>query len=429
VTAPPTDRKPRSGRTRLRPERRTRGDVTVAVLLTALLVGGAVALWGMSPAARTISRPSPVPVPAPPPAAGTPAGFTEAWRATSTATSVPVVAGPAVVTADGTRVLGRDPVTGAERWSYERDRALCALASGFPGADHGQGRILALYAGTGDWCSELTALRPGTGERATANNPDLHVGTRLLAGGSSVVATGTDYLEVMRSDLVRTLEYGALPTPAQPGRQPRTGCTYGSVALTSDRLGVIERCPGEPTDRLTVLATDGDGDADEPQVQFSVAVPTKGAVLVAVTADRAAVALPGPPRLLVLDATGQQLDLVDLDVPAADLASDPPGGAAPVETDGESVYWWTGSRTVALDALDLVPRWVLPGTLGPAVAYGPTLLVPVPGAISEVDPTSGVARRTIPVDRGSDAPVRLAALGEVLLEQRGTELVALRPTG
>ena len=54
------------------------------------------------------------------------------------------------------------------------------------------------------------------------------------------------------------------------------------------------------------------------------------------------------------------------------------------------------------------------------------MLVPVRGGLRELDPLRGVVRRTIPVDR-PDTPVRLAVLGDVLLEQRAGEVVALRP--
>jgi hypothetical protein len=333
-----------------------------------------------------------------------------------------------VVTADGSAVVGRDARTGAEAWSYTRDIPLCAVGAGFPGADDGVGRVLALYEWHAGWCSELTELRPDDGARTATSNPDVKPGTRLLENGTFVAATGSRYLEVMRSDLVKTMEYGDVPTPVQVGRQPRPGCTYGSTALTTGRLGVLERCPDDPADRLTVLSPDGSEGAETPQVEFSVLLPKRGATLVALSADRVAVALPNPARLLILDRTGQQVAMINLDVPDADLAADPPGGVAAVTGDGSHLYWWTGSQTVALDAADLAPVWTVPHTLGPAVSYGGGLLVPVAAGLLDVDPDRGSTVRTIPVARDDrTAPVRLAPIGEMLLEQRGPEVVALQP--
>src|SRR5699024_2888347 len=121
--------------------------------------------------------------PEPPPASGVPAGFTEAWRAPSGATPLPVVSAHAVVTADGSALTGHDPLTGAPSWTYSRDAPLCTVASGFPSTDGGVGRVLALYGDGDRWCSELTALRPDTGARAAAANPDTRPGSRLLAAG------------------------------------------------------------------------------------------------------------------------------------------------------------------------------------------------------------------------------------------------------
>ena len=420
---PDTRDRPRPAR--LRPERRRRGDVVAAAVLTVLLLGGAAVLWSTGDVAGTSADPAAEPIAAPPAAAGVPTAVTEVWRAPSGATATPVVAGPAVVTAGGSRVVGRHAATGQEHWSYARDRPLCTVAAGFPRADDGLGRVLALYEGGSGYCSELTSLRPDTGARAGAGNPDVHPGTRLLASGSSVVATGGDYLEVLRSDLVKTLEYGDVPAAAQPDEQPRPDCAHGSTAIGSDRLAVVERCPGEPADRLTVVAPDGEDGAEKPQEEFSVPLPGPGAVVVAVSADRVAVALPGPPRLLLFDSAGQQVGAHPLEIPDTEIA-DPPGGVAAVESDGERFSWWTGSRTIALDGRDLTPVWAVPGTLGPAVAYGGGLLAPVPDGLLVLDPGTGASLRTIPVQR-PDGPVRLASLGEVLLEQRGDEVVALRP--
>ena len=39
-------------------------------------------------------------------------------------------------------------------------------------------------------------------------------------------------------------------------------------------------------------------------------------------------------------------------------------------TDDDRVYWWTGSQTVALDAVDLTPDGPLPDMLGRATVHG-----------------------------------------------------------
>jgi len=413
----------------VRPERRSRGDLVAAAVLVLVLVAGVTGYWYSSRAAATTSITAAAPILAPPEAAVVPTGFVPAWRAPSSATPGPVVAGPAVVTADGSAVVGRDARTGAAAWSYTSALPLCTVAAGFPAADGGVGRALALF-GNGAWCSELTSLRPDTGARAAQRNPDARPGTRFLADAGLVALTGDDHAEVLRSpDLVRTLEFGAVPAPEQPNQQPHAGCTFGSFALDTGRLAVIERCPGEPMDRLTVLTAAGTGNAEKPPEQFSVSLPGTGAVLVGLTAQRTAVALPGPSRLLVVDEVGAEAALVPLDVPDTELSADPPGGAVPAAADAQRRYWWTGSRTIALDAADLTPLWARPGTLGAGTPYAGALLVPVPDGLAEVDPATGGVRRTIAVPRPDrTAPVVVAAHGQMMLEQRGPELVGLRPS-
>lgn len=423
VLAEQAERKPA-----VRPERRRRGDLVAAASLVLVLVATAATLWWSGPAAGTSSVTAAVAISAPPVATAVPVAFTEVWRAFSAATPVPVAIGPAVVTADGSTVIGHEALTGVERWRYTRDLPLCTVGSGFSAADGGFGRVLAVYQHD-EYCSELTTLRSDTGVRAAQRNPDARPGIRVLGSATLVALTGADHLEILRSDLVRTLEFGDVPAPEQPARQPRTGCAFGSFALAADRIGVLERCPGEPADRLTVLSTDGPDGAEEPEEQFSVLLPSAGATLIALSDARTAIVLPGPPRLQILDPTGEQVALIELDVPDTDLAGDPPGRVAAVVANGQQLLWWTGSHTIALDATELTPTWTLPGTLGAGVPYAGALLVPVPDGLLEVDPGSGVDLRTVAVERADrTAPVRLATQGEVLLEQRGVELVALRPT-
>ncbi|GAA4690002.1 hypothetical protein GCM10023215_28030 [Pseudonocardia yuanmonensis] len=403
------------------PVRRRRGDLAAAAFLVLVLIVVAVVYGTQSPAAETESVPATAPGTAPTAAVAVPPGFTEAWRAPSGAAPVPVVAGPGVVTADGSTVVGRDATTGAERWRYSRDRPLCTVAEGF-------GRALALYQdGSGEWCSELSALDADLGTRGPAANLDVRPGARLLASGSVVAASSRDYLETMRSDLVTTAQYGAVVAPAQPGRQPRPGCSYTSLALGSGRLGVIENCAADAGDRLTVLRPDGSGDADTPNVEFSTQLSARGVHLLAVSVDREAVLLPGPPELQILDRSGNQVGLIGLDVPESEIAP-PADGIGATAHDTARTYWWSGSRTIALDRSGLAPVWTLRGTLGPGTAYAGGWLVPVEAGIAVVDPLRGAVERTIPVDRGGyTGKVLLAAQGGMLYEQRGGELVALRP--
>ena len=414
------------------PERRRRRDLVAAAVVVVVLAALVLALAATSDIAGTTSRTADEPIAAPPPASGAPAAFSTAWEAAGPGAPAPVVAGPAVVTAEGSTVLGRDPRTGEERWSYTRDLPLCTVGAGFPGIE--QGRVLAVYAnddlvedpgaGDGAYCSELTMLSGDTGERVGARNPDSRPGTRLLADDTYVLATGTDRLEVWRSDLVRTLEYGTVPAQEQGGRQPRPDCTHGSAALGGRRVAVLERCPGEATDRLTVLAADGEDGAEQPEERFSVLLPGTGAVVVAVSTAQVAVALPDPARLVVLDDAGVQVSVSEV----AGTVADPPGGVAATSADDTHRFWFTGSSVVALDATQLALLWTLPDALGPPVRYGVDLLVPVREGLRVVDAERGTPGRLLPVSRPDpDAPVTLAVAGDVLLEQRGGRVAALVP--
>lgn len=422
-----------------RPERRRRGDLVAAAVLTVLVVVGTLLVLrsgdGAGTDLRTASPPLADPGPAPVPTA-----LVEAWRAASPATGSPQtgpdVVGPTVVTAgtdaggDGV-VTGHDPATGATAWEYRRPETPCTVSSGF-------GDVLAVFATDspeGRFCSDVTALDASSGTRGPARNSDVGPGTALVADSSHVLATGADYLELWRSDLVATLEYGALPTPVQADPQPRAGCAHGSDALGSGLVAVLERCAGETSDRLSVLDADPSG-ADKPTDRLSTLTGIVGGRLVAATPDRTAIAAPDG-TLRVLDATGAPVASFPLG-PLAGPTTDPPGHTAGVRAAGPVLLWWTGTGTVALDPTDLSPRWQVPGALGPGAALptdGPTattVLVPVPGALAVLDAATGAERSRVAVDRRATPvpagqPVGVDALGSTVVEQRGALVVALRP--
>jgi hypothetical protein len=323
-------------------------------------------------------------------------------------------------------VAGRDLHSGALRWSYRRDRPLCTVAAAFH-------EVVAVYR-RGTTCSEVTALDWASGQRGPQRTGPVEAPTRLVAAGSALAATGGRYLEVWRSDLVRTLAYGRLPTPTQPATQPRPDCLHGSLALGSasksgtagseTRLAVVERCPGERS-RLTVQRADPK-EPDQPEVTFSVLLPGRQARVVAVSAGRVAVALSDPARLVVLDEQGKTVAEHPLAVPDTDLRGDPPGGLVELTQTPTELYWFTGSTTVALDPGDLRPRWIQPGSLGAGTEIAGQLLLPVPEALAVLDTTTGEQIGTLPVHRGDyHGPVTITSSGDTVLEQRGDTLVAL----
>ncbi|WP_433268707.1 Rv3212 family protein [Actinosynnema sp. CS-041913] len=397
---------------------RTRGDYLALALVTVAVLVAGILVWVFSDARNTVSQTGPSQVAALPPVTVLPPTLAEVWRAPSNATRTPVSLDSVVVTGDGGEVTGRDALTGDVRWKYSRDWPLCTVSTAW-------GRVFALYRKDTN-CSELTTLDAASGKRGPQRNGDAALDTRLLNEGSHVLATGETYFEVYRrDDLVRSLEYGTLRAIVNSGKQPRPGCRYGSFAVTGGKAAVIERCyDQDPSDRITVLKPNPEK-SDEPQVISSVIIGEKGARVVAVTGNRVAVAVPD--KLIVFDTeTGGLVAEYPVEVSADELRGDPPGRVVPTMTSTAAVYWFTGSRTVALSLVDLNPLWSTPSK-GPGTTLAGRALIPVEGALQVVDQVSGAEVGRIPVDRGGyDGPVELATEGPVVLEQRGDTLVALR---
>lgn len=400
------------------PERRTKADILATAIITVVALISGIVVWYGSDARATESSPSPAPISKPPePRTLDPhrTALTEAWRAPSPASEEPAVTGGTVTTGQGTTVQGRDPTTGAVRWSYERDLPLCAITAEWE-------RAIAVYEKS-NMCGEVSTINGGTGKRGPQRTGPVERDTRLLTDGNQVTATGNQVIETWRNDMVRTQQYGLPVAIKNPkNNMPRSGCTYRSVGVGNERVGIIEQCPGDPGDRVTVVKAVPE-DSEKPEEVFSTVVGGHGATIVAVTRTHTAVLLPGPPRLAIYDSSGSLRGEYAVN---ADVQAGAPMRVAATSRGG-AVYWHTGNDTIALNATDLTPLWTLRGTLGPGTTYGDQLLVPVPGGIAVHEPHTGFRQRVVAVDRGGyRGPVRLSSSGSTLLEQRADTIVALR---
>lgn len=413
--------------TRQRSRFRRPRDYLVLAIVVVLVAGTWFVVRQTSDAHNTISQTTKVAATAPNAPAQPPPSLAEVWRHPSAATPEPITSGATVVTGDDGAVVGRDPITGKQRWRYSRDRQLCTVGEQW-------GRILAFHS-KNNWCGEITSLYPDTGERGAQRNGDTPLGTRMVGDGERVTTTGKDVLDTFDSRLIRSVVYGKQPAPKNSGRQPRIGCDYRSVTSADSRIGVVEHCgqlssqPDGGADRFTVYGTESKGkDNDQPDVRSSVPLPGKDARVIAMNDRYAAVSVPDPARLLVLDtANGAIKAQYALRVPPERLRGEVPGEVVTTSKGPHSVYWYTGAGVVALDSTDFRPQWTLDGALGPGTQFAGRTLIPMPSGIEQLDPRTGRKLGEYRIDRGGyRGPITMSTLGPVVFEQRGRQLVALR---
>jgi PQQ-like domain len=400
----------------IKPERRTRADLVAAAAIVVIIAVAAVLIWWTSDARATISRPAAAPAPALTPARAVPATLRQLWTAASPHTDEPIVVEGSVVTGDGHEMVGRDPVTGAQRWSFARDRDLCGVTWVYNLA-------VAVYPDDRG-CGQVSTVDAATGQRGPTRSGYADKRVALSSDGTTVLSAGRTYLEMWRSDMVRTLAWGAIDAPVNPPVPPNPPCQFLSSAASSAAVSILGTCPNNPDVRLTMLkVAKEDVSPDQRYNQQPGVSPDSGARVLAVSELRTAAYLPSPqPRIVIYDETGQQLSSTLLPKPAAPNST--------VSHAGTFVTFWTGDSVVMLDAASLLYRYTVnAGTavpLGPGTMMASRLLIPVTGGIGVYDPPTGALERVIPVDRGAaTGPIVPAVAGTNLLEQRGATLVGL----
>ncbi|WP_147276547.1 hypothetical protein [Tsukamurella tyrosinosolvens] len=409
----------------VKPERRTRVDLAVsAAILVAVVVAGFVA-WNVGSASKAVSETAPAPSTVPASLVELPAALREAWTASSDRPALSLN-GSLVLTRGG-EVAGHDPATGQRTWRYQRESDVCGLMDN-------AGLVLAFYRDVRG-CGEVMALDPATGHRRASRTGREDHDVTLTGDGNYAVVQGPTRVDVFRSDLVRTVEYGKPDVPVNPGVQPRSGCTIGSALPAGASIAVLEACPTEPFPRLTVIGA-SPKEAAEPQETSSVVSPDLGAAapegaerarLITATANGAVVYVPAqegrPARVTSVDPQGRTIRSVDV--------TTGPGGAprdVPVVTEAGIAAFYTGTSTVVIDAASLAAEMVIPGTLGPGAVVGGQLVVPGPTSLTAYDLTTRAMTRSTAIAKPgyTDGPVLLAEVGTTLLAQWGSTVQAYR---
>ncbi|WP_019202633.1 PQQ-binding-like beta-propeller repeat protein [Tsukamurella sp. 1534] len=410
----------------VKPERRTRTDLAVSAGIVVLVLVAGLLAWNVSTVRKAANETVDAPSTLPTPLAELPAAMRSAWTAEADRPIVTI--GGTLVTARGGEVTGHDPATGERTWRYQRDTDTCGLTTN-------AGLVLAYYRDARG-CGEVTALDPGTGQRRATRSSQEDRDVTLTGDGNYVVTQGPRRVDVFRSDLVLTVQYGEPDVPVNPDVQPRSGCTIGSALTAGASLVVLETCPTEPNPRLTVIGS-APKEATEPQETSSVVAPALGAAqppggdrprLIAAGSAGAVVYVPArdgaPARVVTIGFRGEERRSVDV--------TTAPGGAprdAPVVTEAGVASFFTGTSTVVVDTSTLAAEMVIPGTLGPGAVVGAQIVVPGPTSLTSYDLTTRTLGRSVPVDRPgyTGGPVLSVVVGDSIVTQWGSTVRAYRP--
>lgn len=406
----------------LAPERRTRADILTAVAIAALVAIATVVVVLTSGVrgthASTATRTLPAPISTDP----VPQQVAELWHAPDGATQRSLVVGGVAVTADGGTVSGRDPRTGEQVWTYERDLPLCAAEVQF-------GTVVATYKDQRG-CSQTTLLNAENGSRVAARSSYMDDKITLAPDSTYMLAQGPRRLELWRSDMVRTLEYGYVDAPVNPHTQPRSGCALMSSASAPSRVAVLEHCPNEAAARLTILnPAPKDGTTPEEYSSHVLTEPggaVDGAKVIAVSDTRIALYLPGTPSttpvLALYDVNGNLIATHQM--PAF-------SDTAMVARLSSGFFVFTGEALVALNLSTLDPLWGTHNVLGTAAMMSGQLIAPIPEGLAILDPATGAQLSRIPLQRSDyhKEPISLGVSGTMFLERRGTQVygVGARP--
>lgn len=414
------------------PLRRTRGDLLATGVITAVSLAAVAGVWFTAPIRSSELSPAEVAHVADAPLDRVPDSLHPAWSladAPVPGVTRPLTVAGLVVTYDDHTVTASDP-RGQPVWTYRRDLELCSLGTAWDRvvttwrAGNGCGDVVSLTASTGQYADTRSAIAP---EEVVAVGSDDRVGT-----------AGTDRVELWRSDLVRTVEYGTVEALQEPGLQPHPGCRITSALTRSELLAVTEVCGDSTWLRLQEATPES---SREPEVRADVRLQDADARLVAAGQLGVAVIDGGELVSFVLEVSGTgdgentetPEDFAATETGRRPVAPLPPVEGplphAPVTGDlPEHVTFLHDGRLHLLDPDTLTVVHELDGALGTGVAVGGRLLLPVSGGVAVVDWESGETEKILPVDRGNwTGPVTLGLAGATVVEKRGTEIVGLLP--
>ena len=319
------------------------------------------------------------------------------WTAPTGAATAPVE-GPSVIRTGADRVAGLDPLTGRERWSYQRGNAtLCSTA-------RQDGLVLALFAKS-HGCRDLVALDAATGQRRWYRTVELTTTATLTSGQGTVVVTGGG--QMIAVDTTGGLNRWTYSAP---------GCTLDpAVVGFGAAVATVARCAGGQR-KLVVHPPNVDkAPSLQPLAPGSDPHVLVAAPLVAVLAGN---------ELSFYSVTGKEGGTVAA-ASAGAFSDDRLAGtgtpAAVVERDVLVV--WTGATAVGVDTGKPAVLWAEPATGPPTLVEGQVLLA-VPGWFTVRALTTGLPQTTVSAGTPVPAGAWMSRIGRLVVVAGAGHVVA-----
>ncbi|RNE48735.1 hypothetical protein [Corynebacterium alimapuense] len=406
-----------------RPLRRTRGDLIATGVISAVCVAAVAGVWLTAPIRDSELTPAAAEYSSTAELSAVPESLSQEWtRSDEQLPGVfhPVTVNGVIASVEGQTVTAVDQ-SGETLWSYTRNLDLCSMAGAW-------GKIVITYRSAAG-CGDVVSIDAGTGQYDATRSSIAPLEVVPVVSNDRIGTAGRQRLELWRSDLVRTVEYGEVEGIQEPGLQPHQDCDIESALTRTELLAVTESCPDNPGTWLRLQETSPE-DARKPEINQDIYLPTGGSRLVAIAQEAVTVFVPGlQPELISYSDSGQELSRTPVESAALiDAAVDSEQSPfAPVTADlPHHMSWFDGERLYLFSPTELSPIRIYEDVVGTAVAVGDDLLVPTVEGIAVTNPDTGVVERIIPVDRaGYEGMVTLAIAGETIVEKRGDELFGL----
>lgn len=385
--------------------------------ISAVAVAG---VWATAPARHSELIPAAEAYTAPPTLDSVPTELEEAWAAPSADPSPrPIVSEGLVISADNTEdgslLTAREYHTGNVFWSYERDKQLCSLGQAW-------GKVVATYA-TGVGCGDVVTIDSKTGQYSDTRSAIASELTVPVSSNDRVGVVSQQRVELWRSDMVRTVEYGKVEAPQEADMQPHDDCTISSALTRTELLAVVDVCKDGTYLRLQKVTPE---DSRKPEIIKEIKVPD-GAQVVSVGQEAAAIYVEDPtPQIHSYSQDGVLLARQEVEkapaVEAVDGVYQPPVADLP-----HHMTWFDGANLYLFSPTDQKVDRIFSGVTGTGVALGDRLVVPTRSGYAVANWSTGKIERAIKVDRGDyEGPIALNTAGASIIEKRDGAVVAMK---